>query len=102
MSRFRLTVRAEGDLFEIAEYTRRTWGEQQCARYLDQLEECCQRLAEHPILGRSCDQIRPGLRRREQGKHVVFYRRDGGDILILRILHERMLPELHIGEAADE
>jgi plasmid stabilization system protein ParE len=42
------------------------------------------------------------LRRREQGKHVVFYRRDGGDILILRILHERMLPELHIGEAADE
>ena len=58
MSRFRLTVRAEGDLFEIAEYTRRTWGEQQCARYLDQLEECCQRLAEHPILGRSCDQIR--------------------------------------------
>jgi plasmid stabilization system protein ParE len=49
-----------------------------------------------------CDQVRPGLRRREQGKHVVFYRRDGGDILILRILHERMLPELHIGEAADE
>ncbi|MBK8254491.1 MAG: type II toxin-antitoxin system RelE/ParE family toxin [Polyangiaceae bacterium] len=102
MGRFRLTLRAESDLLEIAEYTRQTWGEQQCARYLEQLEECCQRLAEQPILGRSCGHIRSGLRRREQGKHVVFYRRDGGDILILRILHERMLPELHVGEADDE
>ena len=38
----------------------------------------------------------------ESRVNVVFYQRDGGDILILRILHERMLPELHIGEAADE
>lgn len=91
-------MRAEADLSEIADYTLRTWGEAQCERYLAQLEDCCQRLADHPILGRSCDAIRPGLRRREQGKHVVFYRRVGEDIIVVRILHERMLPELHLDE----
>jgi hypothetical protein len=35
----------------------------------------------------------PGLRRMEQGRHVVFYRAEPGDILISRILHQRMLPE---------
>jgi toxin ParE1/3/4 len=102
MAGFRLTRRAEADLLEIADYTHRTWGEAQCARYLDQIEDCCRRLGEHSILGRACDRIRPGLRRREQGKHVVFYRRDGDGILVLRILHERMLPELHIAESDEE
>jgi plasmid stabilization system protein ParE len=39
--------------------------------------------------------VRPGLRRMEQGKHVVFFRREPGGILVSRILHERMLPERH-------
>jgi toxin ParE1/3/4 len=98
VARFRLTLRAEADLSEISDYTLRTWGEAQCARYLDQLEQCCQRLADQPILGRPCDVIRPGLRRREQGKHVIFYRRSAEDIMVLRILHERMLPELHLAD----
>ncbi len=98
MAAYRLTRRAEADLDDIADYTLRTWGEAQCARYLDGLEQCCRRLAEHPALGRACDGIRPGLRRREQGRHVVFYRRDEAGILVLRILHDRMLPALHIGD----
>ncbi len=53
-------------------------------------------LADSPALGRLCDDIRPGLRRQEHGKHVVFYRlqRSGG-ILVVRILHQRMLPQRH-------
>jgi plasmid stabilization system protein ParE len=33
----------------------------------------------------------------EQGRHVVFFRREPGGILISRVLHERMLPENHSG-----
>jgi plasmid stabilization system protein ParE len=29
----------------------------------------------------------------ECGRHVVFYRKDAGGILVSRILHQRMLPE---------
>ena len=62
----------------IAAYTLRTWGEAQTIRYINELEACCQKLADNPALGRSCDYVRPGLRRMEQGKHVVFFRREEG------------------------
>ena len=80
---------------EIGSYTLRTWGEAQTIGYLDGLETCCQHLADNPALGRACDDIRPGLRRMEQGQHVVFYRQEPGGIFVSRILHQRMLPERH-------
>jgi toxin ParE1/3/4 len=80
-------------LLSIGDYTLRTWGEDQAIRYLDALEASCQMLAENPALGRACDNIRPGLRRMEHGRHVLFYRQVAGGILISRILHQRMAHE---------
>ena len=102
MARFRFSHRAEADLFNIALYTFRTWGQTQTDRYVRQLEDCCQLLADNPALGRPCDEIRPGLRRMKQGKHVVFYREEPGGILISRILHQRMLPENQAIEDEDD
>jgi toxin ParE1/3/4 len=82
-------------LLNISAYTLRTWGKEQAARYVGELEDFCQALADTPGLGRPCDAIRPGLRRIEHGSHVVFYRKQRGGVLISRILHERMLPEMH-------
>jgi toxin ParE1/3/4 len=92
---FRFSRRAEADLLVIGAYTLRSWGEDQTIRYLDDLEACCQVLSDNPALGRACDDVRPGLRRMECGRHVVFYREDAGGILVSRILHQRMLPERH-------
>jgi len=50
-------------------------------------------LADNPNLGRACDFIRPGLRRLEHGRYVVFYCQAATGILVSRILHQRMLPE---------
>ena len=87
--------RAEADLVAIGAYTLQQWGVEQTIRYLDQLETCCERLAENPLLGRPCDEIRPGLRRMEQGRHVIFYRQQKKGIVVSRMLHQRMLPERH-------
>lgn len=93
MATFRFSRRAEADLHSIGIYTLRAWGEAQVTRYMGELERCCQMLADNPALGRSCDYVRPGLRRMEHGKHVVFYRQEPDGILVSRILHQRMLPE---------
>ncbi|MEZ5404567.1 MAG: type II toxin-antitoxin system RelE/ParE family toxin [Bryobacteraceae bacterium] len=92
MATVRYSVRAESDLTAIADYTLERWGEDQVGRYLDGLEACCSKLAVSPALGRACDEVRPGLRRMEHGKHVIFYRESAVGILVLRILHQRMLP----------
>ena len=93
MAKIRFSRQAEADLEVIGSYTLQTWDEAQADRYLSQLEECCRLIATNPALGRSCDDIRPGLRRIEQGRHVVFYREESGGVLISRILHQRMLPD---------
>jgi toxin ParE1/3/4 len=93
VAKFRFSRRAEADLLNIGSYTLRTWGEDQADLYIRQLEDCCQLIADNPALGRTCDEIRAGLRRMEHGKHVVFYRAEQGGILISRILHQRMLPD---------
>jgi plasmid stabilization system protein ParE len=36
--------------------------------------------------------IHPGLRRFEQGKHVVFYLAQPDELLIVRVLHQQMIP----------
>jgi toxin ParE1/3/4 len=98
---FRLSRLAEADLLSIGVYTLRTWGEAQTIRYIDELEDVCRQLANSPASGRSCDHIRPGLYRREAGKHVIFFRREPTGILVSRILHERMVPERRSFEDED-
>jgi toxin ParE1/3/4 len=89
----RFSTGAEADLLRIGAYTLRTWGEDQAIRYIIELETCCRMLADNPALGRSCDDIRRGLRRMETRRHVVFYREEAEGILVCRILHQRMLPK---------
>ncbi len=102
MPAFRFSRRAEDDLLSIGSYTLRTWGENQALRYIGDLETCCQMLADNPALGRTYDDVRPGLRRMEIGRHVVFYREDAVGILVSRILHQRMLPERHVIDDQDD
>jgi toxin ParE1/3/4 len=102
MARLRFTRRADADLLGIAVYTLETWGDAQATRYLGELEASCQMLADNPRLGRSCDHVRPGIRRMEHGKHVVFYREEPEGILVVRILHQLMLPERHAIQEEDD
>jgi toxin ParE1/3/4 len=91
----RLSAAAEEDLLNIGAFTLRTWGERQTERYLNALEGACRQLAANPLLGRRCDEISAGLRRMEQGSHVIFYREKSDGILVVRFLHRSMLPERH-------
>ena len=95
MGALRLSRLVESDLLKITAYSLQTWGKTKTARYLVELETCCQKLADHPALGGKSDYIRPGLRRMEHCSHVLFYRQQQDGIRISRILHPRMLPKNH-------
>ncbi len=102
MPSFRFTRRAESDLQEIADYSLSMWGETQCLRYIDSLEQCCQRLAESPSQGRACNDLQPGYFRIEHARHVLFFRKSEDGVLIIRILHACMLSERHLEEIEEE
>ncbi|MEI9980970.1 MAG: type II toxin-antitoxin system RelE/ParE family toxin [Edaphobacter sp.] len=96
MAEVRFSRRAEFDLQAIDDYTIQTWSEDQADLYLGRLRGFCAKLAETPDIGRLWNPQREGLRRIEQGSHVVFYRKTRDGVLITRILHRSMLPDNHI------
>jgi toxin ParE1/3/4 len=99
---YRFTANARADLRDIAAYTRDRWGDTQCDRYLTSLEWRCQRLAQEPHLRHPYPDD-PSYGRELAGKHAIFYRAHAdGSILVVRILHTAMLPELHLPGRADD
>jgi toxin ParE1/3/4 len=95
---YRFSRRADADLIDIAEYGEPRWGETRAIAYLDALLEAAQRVADMPGIGRACDHIRPGYFRIEEGRHVLFFKRDERGILIVRVLHDTMDPLRHIDD----
>ena len=99
---YRFTAYARDDLRDIAAYTRDRWGDTQCDRYLTSLEWRCLQLAQEPRLRRPYDDD-PSYWRALAGKHAIFYRVEAdGSLLVVRILHAAMSPDLHLPGGADE
>jgi toxin ParE1/3/4 len=97
MPPFKLTKKAMDDLIGIARYTEQTWGREQRRQYLKKLDSMFYTLADNPGIGRSCDDIRPGYFKQQEGSHLIFYRRGTfSKIEIIRVLHKRMDVALHL------
>jgi toxin ParE1/3/4 len=100
MPGFFLTNKAKADLKAIGHYTQSKWGRAQRDKYLTMLDECFQDLAEDPLKGKDCSEIREGYRKYNAGSHVIFYRQiAAGTIEIVRVLHGRMDVERHLSES---
>jgi len=99
MPSFTLTQKALADLKEIGRYTQKEWGRQQRGIYLTMLDTCFQQLADDPLKGKDCSEIRIGYRKRVAGSHIIFYRKvSEGAVEIVRILHGSMDVTARISE----
>ena len=96
MPGYRLSREAESDIGNIARYTIEQFGIEQARTYRDSMIACFQSLGETPGIGRRVDYIREGYRRFDHRSHVIFYKSEGPDILIIRVLHKRMNAPRHL------
>jgi toxin ParE1/3/4 len=85
---FRLAPEAEAELDDIWLYVARESGSIEIAsRVIDAITARFFLLAQHPHIGRRRDHdLRPDLRSFPAGEHVIIYRIDGGDTLILHVM----------------
>lgn len=91
-----LRPRAEDDLDGIALYTRREWGHAQAVQYIGQLRATCEHvLPECHRLARPLGE-RPDVLRWRCERHVIYFQRVHDGLEVMRILHERMVPGLHL------
>ena len=88
MPEFYLSAEAQEDLILIliADYGDATYGVERSDAYRRKLEKHLLDLAGFPLHYQAVNHIRKGFRRSIQGVHTIYYRVDGEDITIIRIL----------------
>jgi len=109
--RLRLTRQAEADIEAVLEQTFLEFGRIQVERYSAIISKALDMIAERPDRpsARARPEIGPDVRafhlalaaeRRSAASHLVYFlsRRtgDGEEIIVLRLLHERMEPRRHL------
>jgi len=87
---------AEDDLIDIWQYSYKKWGVDKAVEYLLQLDTGIKGLASNPEIGKARENIRRGYRSIQINRHVIYYRIDTEFIDIIRVLHERMIPNKHL------
>ena len=98
MPKVRYSNKAVEDLTSIWEYTFSKWSESQADEYYHMLVSTCNRLLYPSIISnRSYEEIAKGLYGVKAGYHLVFYNiMANDDIMVVRILHERMDIKRHL------
>jgi len=84
-----LSPRAEADLEEIWLYTYRNWSIEQADGYHAAIVDAFDDLATGRKTGRIVD-IRDGYFKYAVGSHLVFYRLTERELIVVRVLHQRM------------
>jgi toxin ParE1/3/4 len=87
---------ATADLRDISFYTRRTFGKRQAKIYLRRIEDRCDALAIRARPAMPVDDVSPGLFRAGIGSHMIFFRIDGDELSIVRVLHQSMHYKDHL------
>jgi len=90
MAEFHLTPAAGQDLEGIWTFTCQKWNKEQANRYIDRLTDVFADLAHSPKMAPACEHIRPGYRRWNIERHIIYFLITDNGILIVRVLHERM------------
>jgi toxin ParE1/3/4 len=109
----RVSARANADLAEILATSLERWGEDGRIRYRSLLVATMRELGADPerLMSKNCRELAPNLRSfhlRYAGLghgvkapvHVIYYRKTRSKVVIVRVLHERMEPRMHLTAAA--
>ena len=72
-----------------------TWAVARAVKWV--IQRAIDRIADNPMIGRACDEVRPGYRKHAVGSHTLYYRIASVDVIdVVRILHQRMDVDRHL------
>lgn len=86
MARIIRAPAAQADAIEIWAYIAED-NEPAADRLLARFDQAIQKISLQPHIGKSADEIAPGIRFLPLGSYLIFYRVAGDEIEIARILH---------------
>lgn len=88
--RLKISDEAYDDLVNIQNYTYQNYGESGWKDYGDALDAAITHIMLHPHSGYGREDIPPGYQVWNVKEHVMVYRVEGGEIYLVRVLHNKM------------
>jgi toxin ParE1/3/4 len=96
MKKYTTSGKSDRDITDIYKYTAVNFGFAQAGAYLEGLYQRFALLGENPGIGQAFSIGKKTYRRFEYESHMIFYKKRAKDILIVRVLHERMDTKRHL------
>lgn len=87
---YSLSNKASEDIDSILDYSIINFGVNVATDYSNSLEKCFETLGKNPKLGIKVEHIRPDYLYFGHRSHLIFYKNNAENILIVRILHKSM------------
>ncbi len=92
MLKLSLTQQARSDLADIQAFTIERFGLEQWPIYQKRINDALLRLRSSPMIGKQVEGLPATYRRyhlgRPKGAHLVYYKTDASELLILRVVHD--------------
>jgi toxin ParE1/3/4 len=97
MRKWILSKEAQEDMGDIRLFSKCYWGNEQSVRYIKEIREKIELLAENPRIGidRSND-LEINIRSIVIGSHTIYYEFNDEALTVKAILHQAMTPNLHL------
>ncbi len=96
MKGFRLTSDAQSDLIEIRHYTLHKWGAEQSKKYIAGLLQSITTLSDNLLIGTKREDIFHNAYSFPHGMHMIYYLEQCNKLIIFAVLHQTMVPQLHL------
>lgn len=90
MLKIKLSPQAIIDLEEIYDFTALTWGIKQADKYQDELYSRMESISKNPLIGSLYYFKHGDYRKVNINRHIILYRQNDKECIVVRILHERM------------
>ncbi|WP_223446154.1 type II toxin-antitoxin system RelE/ParE family toxin [Polaribacter litorisediminis] len=84
---YELTNETDADLEDIFDYTEQRHNQEQAIVYLLNIEDLFLKLCKQPNLGRLRNDIKENVFSIPIKKHIIFYKIDINNLIIIRVLH---------------
>ncbi len=95
---YKISRQALLDIENIWLYTFENWSIEQADRYYNLLMNEIEYIADNPTSGRDYGHVRKGYFRTKVKSHYIFYKVRKNGVEIIRILHQKMDIDFHLGE----
>ncbi|THB66913.1 MAG: type II toxin-antitoxin system RelE/ParE family toxin [Gammaproteobacteria bacterium] len=87
---------AKDDLKLMYQYGLRQWGQERSDRYISEIKRLIWLLVEQPFMGTERPELLSNIRSLPIKSHILFYRIISTKVEIVRILHGRQDPHIHL------